>query len=560
MFQLLKRVSITLVGLLALTAFARAQVDTPQRRIERAIAELKTEHPNAKIELNEKTGLPKVIKNLSTPQLGLNPRPEAKLEDVDKIVNDFFSQNNALFLQAGPTTSIRITNKTLDPQIKGRALARVQQIVGGVDIFGAEAAIGVNLGSSEVDRLSTTFVVPPEIDLKPSTVDSEAREFVEKDYAVLLKEHPDTAETELAAVGPRPKTSTSLVVFDPMVFGLPGNGPKLAWLIKIGTFTYFVDAKDKTHIIYRYRELPSDLARLTYDANGSGSLPGKLVLNESGPLDGQTPSQDARQAHEFAGSTYRYYHDVFNRDSYDAGGSPLVSTVRYLNMRNALWINHQMEYGPGFAGSPDVVGHEITHGVIQATANLQYFGESGAANESIADFFGLMVSASIKPCDWKIGKEIPGFSAAHPLRDFATPHNGGFKADQVFSDTNQGQPNYYTERVTAASLICSSTTDRDNGCVHFNSGILNEAFYLGAKGGSGPKGDVAVTALGPNKLQQIIYRTLTTKLTSGSTFRDVANESVDSCTELAEQTLFNISQADCIHLPDAYRAVGIPIN
>ena len=39
----------------------------------------------------------------------------------------------------------------------------------------------------------------------------------------------------------------------------------------------------------------------------------------------------------------------------------------------------------------DVIGHELTHGVTQYTANLSYFGQSGALNESVSDVFGSLI-------------------------------------------------------------------------------------------------------------------------------------------------------------------------
>src|SRR5258708_39699062 len=107
--------------------------------------------------------------------------------------------------------------------------------------------------------------------------------------------------------------------------------------------------------------------------------------------------------------------------------------------------------------------------------------------------------------------------------------------------------------VSAANKICSTTGDRDNGCVHFNSGIMNQAFYLAAIGGTGPHGDVTVAAVRPKNLEQILYRTLTAdKLTSGSQFKDVVRGSVDACGDLATDGGFGAAQDDCSHLQEGY--------
>lgn len=41
--------------------------------------------------------------------------------------------------------------------------------------------------------------------------------------------------------------------------------------------------------------------------------------------------------------------------------------------------------------SLDVAGHEMSHGVTYATANLRYSGESGGLNEATSDIFGTLV-------------------------------------------------------------------------------------------------------------------------------------------------------------------------
>ncbi len=566
MHRLSRQCVLSLLSAILSTTVGTAvgQVETDKAQVDKAISALKRDHPNVKIELNDKTGLPRSIKGLVSPQIGLAPRAQANLQDVDKIVGEFFSSNQALFLQNGPSSGIRITQRKMDPQIPGRAIARVQQTVNGMDIFGAEAAVGVDLTAANVDKLTTTFVAPPTVDSHPTMSESDAKALVRRDYQEELAAHSDTAQTEIALAGKEPALSSQLIVFDPTVFNLPTAGPRLTWLIKVGTFVYFVDAHEG-RIVHKFRDLTSARTRSTYDANFGAGLPGKLVINEAGSFSGDSPCEDAKLAHEYAGSTYDYYYAEFKRDSYDSGGAALVSTVRYLQTKGAFWNkgSHQMIYGPGYVGSPDVVGHEITHGLIEAEIHLQYYGEAGAVNESFADFFGVMVAASRSPAaEWKIGVGIPGFSASHPIRNFAKPHNGGFDANKDFdSNTNQGQPDYYTDMVSSANKICSTTGDRDNGCVHFNSGIMNQAFYLAAIGGTGPHGDVTVAAVGTKKLEQVLYRTLTAdKLTSGSQFKDVVRGSVDACGDLATDGRFGVVQDDCSHLQEAYRAVGIPVS
>ncbi|MCE1848685.1 M4 family metallopeptidase, partial [Enterobacter hormaechei] len=86
----------------------------------------------------------------------------------------------------------------------------------------------------------------------------------------------------------------------------------------------------------------------------------------------------------------------------------------------AFWGNGQMVFGDGdgktfndFTTSVDVIGHELSHGVIEKTADLVYFFQSGALNESIADVFGTLVKQhylkqKAEEADWMIGSELLG--------------------------------------------------------------------------------------------------------------------------------------------------------
>ena len=48
--------------------------------------------------------------------------------------------------------------------------------------------------------------------------------------------------------------------------------------------------------------------------------------------------------------------------------------------------------GKTYASFLDVVGHEMTHGVTEHTAGLEYLGQSGALNESYSDLMGYIIS------------------------------------------------------------------------------------------------------------------------------------------------------------------------
>jgi len=253
--------------------------------------------------------------------------------------------------------------------------------------------------------------------------------------------------------------------------------------------------------------------RLIYDMKESNNrfrLPGDLVRQEG---DGPTDDDAVNEAYDYAGATYDFYKEVFDRNSIDGEGMSLISTVHFgKRFNNAFWNGEQMTYGDGdgkifirFTKSLDVAGHEMTHGVVQHTANLAYQNESGALNEHFADVFGILVEQwhnkhTVKCSDWFIGGEIMAPDlGVKGLRTFTAKK--AFKNNPALGTDRQ--PKHMDKKYTG--------TD-DNGGVHINSGIPNHAFYLVA------------TELGGyawEKAGDIWYRTLL-KLNRFSGFQEAA--------------------------------------
>ena len=136
-------------------------------------------------------------------------------------------------------------------------------------------------------------------------------------------------------------------------------------------------------------------ARSTTPATGT-DLPGTKVRGE-----GDEPGADAtvNRAYAGLGATFELLLKAYGRNSIDGAGLPLNATVHYgENYDNAFWDGEQMVFGDGdgelfldFTMPVDVIGHELTHGVTQYTANLSYYGQSGALNESVSDVFGSLI-------------------------------------------------------------------------------------------------------------------------------------------------------------------------
>lgn len=221
-----------------------------------------------------------------------------------------------------------------------------------------------------------------------------------------------------------------------------------------------------------------------------------------------TGDESVDEAYDGLGATWELYHQGFSRNSLDDAGMELIATVHYgQDFQNAFWDGEQMIFGDGdgvyfqsFTNAVDVIGHELTHGVVQYTAGLIYLAQPGALHESIADCFGAMVKQrlrgqSAEEADWLIGEglftdRVQGVA----LRSMKAPGT-------AYDDPVLGKDPQPASMADYADL--PHDEENDNGGVHVNSGIPNRAFYLAATGiggssweGAGPLWYDALTSSG----------------------------------------------------------------
>jgi Zn-dependent metalloprotease len=258
--------------------------------------------------------------------------------------------------------------------------------------------------------------------------------------------------------------------------------------------------------------------RLVYDVRNGGfnDLPGHLERSEREPRNDDVA---VNEAYSYSGSTYNFYRRILNRNSLDDHGMSLISSVHLeRRLNNAFWTGEQMCYGDGdgrifirFTKSLDVVGHELTHGVITHTCNLVYANESGALNEHFADVFGSLVKQwskrqTVTRADWLIGAEIMGpETSAKSLRTFRAGR--AYENDPLLG--TDPQPKHLKNKYTGSA---------DNGGVHINSGIPNHAFYLVA---------MEIGGRAWERAGKIWYKTML-KLTATSNFADMVESSVET--------------------------------
>ena len=254
------------------------------------------------------------------------------------------------------------------------------------------------------------------------------------------------------------------------------------------------------------------LHRTIFDAKNLESVPGNLVRSEGGKPKGGVP---VNEAYNYSGNTYDFYSQVFDRNSIDGKGMRLDSSVHYgEGYNNAFWNGTQMVYGDGdgqifnrFTISLDVIGHELTHGVTQYEAALEYQDQPGALNESMSDVFGSLVKQyalkqTAEKADWLIGaglltRKVKGVA----LRSMKAPGTA-YDDPTIGKDS---QPAHMRDYVNTSS---------DNGGVHINSGIPNHAFYLTA---------MEIGGKAWEKAGRIWYITLRDRLRESSDFQETAN-------------------------------------
>jgi Zinc metalloprotease (elastase) len=297
---------------------------------------------------------------------------------------------------------------------------------------------------------------------------------------------------------------------------------------------------------------PGKKSRSIHDAQhqflNDFDLPGKLVREE-----GQPASQDraVNEAYDGLGATYDFYSKTVGRNSIDDRGSRLVATVHFdQDFNNAFWNGRQMVFGDGdgtifvgFTRSLDVIGHELTHGVTEFTAGLEYHKQSGALNESFSDVFGSLVKQfalkqNVDQADWLIGSEIlaPGVNGV-ALRSMKDPGS-------AFDDDRLGGKDPQPKHMSGF-LNLPDNEDNDFGGVHINSGIPNFAFYLVAR------------ELGGNAWEQaglIWYRSLL-QLFEKAQFQDCAN-----ITTQVAGTLFGTDSKQQKAVKSAWSKVGINVE
>jgi Zn-dependent metalloprotease len=285
--------------------------------------------------------------------------------------------------------------------------------------------------------------------------------------------------------------------------------------------------------IVRYRLAAGKAERQIYDAKNATRLPGTRARFEGDKVTGDVTTDNA---YDYHGAMRDFLLQEFGWNSIDGKGMNLVGTVHYgRNYNNAFWNSLQMTYGDGDGVifvtfvKPNIVGHELAHGVTEKNSGLDYYGEPGANNEMFSDVMGAcfeqwLNKETADKAHWLIGAGIFGPTIkGKALRSMIAPGT-------AYNDPKLGkdpQPDHYSKLYRGSG---------DNGGVHINSGIPNKAFALFA---------IAVGGYSWKEPAHVWWETNcgANRVGSNASIHDWAKKTVENCTTLCPQHVAKLKKA-----------------
>jgi bacillolysin len=502
-------------------------------------------------------GTPRQMRRLSGSSGQGRGIAKASVVDVERQVRTFLQQESSTLQQDDPSAELGLLSEEVDEL--GCRHFRFQQQYSGLPIW--PTGLSVHLDpDGEIDLVdASTVPSPSDLNLTPAVV---AQSAVNLGKAAVPGGFAGT------------NTSPELIIYAPT-----GGHPSLAWRFRVmvgplRSWTTVVSARSGRTLL-----LQSDSQNAAVQGSGAGLngtpwnfpvwsanggyflmdttkpsfRPGSdPVTNPQGVIQvfdlfnrelgtaspepvfsvstNQWSSGDAVSALVNLGFTYDCFLNLFQRNGISGKGDNLFAVVRSGGLPNAYFLPESkvMVFGDAepYAGSLDVVAHELTHGITDSSAKLVYRGQSGALNEAFSDIFGEMVeSYAFGTHDW-----LAGSSLSAPIRDLREP--GRFTY-------SPGQP-YPAHMSQFAALPATE----DGGGVHVNSSIINRAFYLLAEG--------LPNNVGLRDAASVFYRCLTVHLQPQSQFIDCRLGCL-----AAAAVLFPDRPATLTAVGDAFDAVGI---
>ena len=490
--------------------------------------------------------------------------------------------------------SLRVRTTRPDPDLPSRTIERFDQFHNGVRIWGADIVRNserdnpISIFGSIADGL--TLSVTPTLTSADAAriLGAPVRLMTSPELIVLqlptggfaLAYTAVTATSDMARVFIDADTGRELWRYDELLRqsavgtgqGVLGDTKKLSVVQQQGAF--LTSDSHRPPIINTY-DMRGDLNRTKLVLAG-----GSLSTNDlARDVDNVWSDVAVVDAHAHVGWTYDFFFKRFGRHGLDDRDQPIVvltnpvTQIDALRLTgddinfaiNAFWCSScgpgntgVMLFGNGIppnfsfggqtvtylAGALDIVAHELTHAVTTSSSNLIPSNEPGALNEAFSDIMGASAefffsaqNAYRQPADYVIGEDV--FKSARAgvpdgIRSMANP--------SAFGD-----PDHYRNKYVGRN---------DNGGLHTNTGIPNQAFYLAVEGGTNRTSGVNVPGVGAANREQVekaFYRAFTLMLPSNASF-----VTARAATTQAARDLYGAASRVEQMVDLAWNAVGVP--
>lgn len=254
-------------------------------------------------------------------------------------------------------------------------------------------------------------------------------------------------------------------------------------------------------------------------------------------FDNAAKDNAALDAHWGTEKVWDYWMLKRGRNSYDANKGVIKNYVHYgSNSDEAFWNGNVFSYGDGnmydAVTSLDAVAYAIGHAICDNTADLTYYGESGAITEGLSNIWAACVDnyAAIGKSVWEIGEDIGG-----PIFNLSNPNA-------------HGQPDTYL-----GTYWINSTSN--NEFEQKNSGVLGYWFYLLSEGGSGTNDNghaYNVSGIGIEDAARVTYRAEAIYLNPDDQYSDLRTVTI-----VAAEDIFGAGSNESDQVKNAWDAVGV---
>ena len=344
---------------------------------------------------------------------------------------------------------------------------RFQQTYHNIPVYGYHMIVSTN-ASGEIQSLNGHYIPDLDIDITPKITMEQAKEIAYK------------SSQEVDSV------SDGLYIYIEN-----DNVATLCWKIRVPSTSYFINAIDGNIIVSISENKEAMITGEGTDLNGETiSFPviedgstyilfdplrnigildsnhqktvGQLFMEESN--DNWNSHPEAITVYSNMIKIFDYYTNVFGRDGADNNHKKIFVSINYRDPDLGFNENGEcangifspdyqnltyIAIGEAWSKPLDLLAHEYTHAITDATWGGVYINESGALNEAYSDIIGELIQNDKLEL---VGEDLD----TGAIRSFSNPG--------IY-----GNPSHYDDLYTG---------DRDNGGVHTNSSIINHAAYL----------------------------------------------------------------------------------